>query len=71
MFSLYHNVVGKYTFDACDKRNCINITIVEEVTESFNVTLERAPYLNGRIILDPVIGLVEITENEGRYDIHL
>ena len=45
----------------------MNITIVEE-TKSFNVTLERTPDLNSRIKLDSAVGLVEITEREGRYD---
>ena len=67
-FTGNNNVLGKCIFDACDKRSCVNITIIEGKNESFNVTLERAPDLNSRITLDPVVGLVEITENEGRYD---
>ena len=55
-------------FDECERRSCINITIVDdevpEDTEYFNLNLERNG-LHGRIQLDPVDGLVQITDNDG------
>ena len=54
-------------FDECERRSCINITIVDdevlENTEYFNLTLERNG-LHERIQLDPVDGLVQITNND-------
>ena len=55
-------------FNECERRSCINITIVDdevpENTEYFNLTLERNG-LHGRIQLDRVDGIVEITDNDG------
>ena len=52
-------------FNECERRSCIIIPIVDdevpENTEFFNLTLKR----NGRIQLDPVDGIVEITDNDG------
>ena len=42
----------------------MNISIVD----TLNVTLERTPNLDSRITLDPVNGVVEITENDGVYN---
>ena len=39
-----------------------------EIVESFDVTLERTPDLDSRITLDPVNGVLEIIDNDGRYD---
>ena len=39
--------------------------IVEDVVESLNITLERTPYLDIRITLHPVNGVVEITDDDG------
>ena len=54
-------------FDECERRSCINITIVDdevlEDIEYFNLTLERNG-LHERIQLDPVDGLVQITNND-------
>ena len=54
-------------FEECDRRRCVNVTIVDdkvlEMTESFTVTLERTPGLDSRITLDPVDGVVEITDD--------
>ena len=54
-------------FDECERRSCINITIVDdevpEDTEYFNLNLERNG-LHERIQLDPVDGLVQITDND-------
>ena len=55
-------------FNECEQRSCINITIVDdevlENIEYFNLTLERNG-LHERIQLDPVDGIVEITDNDG------
>ena len=59
-------------FEACQRRRCVNVTIVddevlEREVESFTVTLERTPGLNNRITLNPVDGVVEITDDDGEY----
>ena len=58
-------------FGACQRRSCVTVTIVDddilEMTESFDVTLERTPGLDSRITLNPVDGVVEITDNDGEY----
>ena len=55
-------------FNECERRSCINIPIMDdevlENTEYFNLTLERNG-LHERIQLDPVDGLVQITDNDG------
>ena len=59
-------------FAACCSMSCVNVPIVDDVimenVESFDVTLERTSDLDSRITLDPVNGVVEITDNDGRYD---
>ena len=46
--------------------------VLDDITlgkdESFNITLERTTGLNSRITLDPVNGVVEVADNDGRYD---
>ena len=58
-------------FDACQMKSCVNISIVDDIIqendESFNVTLERTPDLDSRIILVPVNGVVQIIDDDGRY----
>ena len=60
------------SFDECDTRACISITIVDdlmvEMTESFNVTLSRTATLDSRITLNPsqVDGVVEIIDTDGK-----
>ena len=59
-------------FEACQRRRCVNVTIVddevlEREVESFTVTLQRTTGLNNRITLNPVDGVVEITDNDGKY----
>ena len=58
-------------FPACETKQCVNVTIVDddvlENVESFDVTLERTPGLDMRITLDPVDGVVEITDDEGLF----
>ena len=43
------------------------ISTVDKGNESFNVTLERTPDLHSNITLDPAVGVVEITEDDGKY----
>ena len=58
------------TFDACDIRECVNITIVndlvDEPVEEFDVTLERTPGLDSRISLRPVDARVIIHDDDGK-----
>ena len=65
----YDKVSTILTFNKCDTQQCTEIPIVddmmEELTESFSLTLERTPDLDSRITLDPVDGVVEITDNDG------
>ena len=57
------------SFDECDRGMCVSITIVDdsivEMTESFNVTLDRTASLDSRITLGLAEEVVEITENDG------
>lgn len=58
-------------FQACQKRQCINVTIVvdkvvERSLEKFSVTLKRASGLDRRIKLYPVDGEIGITDDDGR-----
>ena len=65
----YGHVSSILAFDTCDTQQCTEIPIKDdmkaELTESFNVTLERTPGLDSRITLDPVDGKIEISDNEG------
>ena len=45
----------------------VDDTILENVVETIEVILESTPGLDSNITLDPVNGVVEITENDGRY----
>ena len=57
-------------FDICDVRQCTNVSIVNdfigEPEEFFFYTLERTPGLDGRIDLDPTMGQVVITDDDGK-----
>ena len=59
------------SFDACQTRHCINVTIVDDLVdeplEYFNFTLERTPDLDTRISLNPVDGRITIIDNDGKY----
>ena len=60
------------TFEPCEMRKCINVTItddltVEELEESFIVRLERDSIINSTIILNPVLAKVTIRDNDGMY----
>ena len=54
-------------FPACETKQCVDVTIVDdevlENVESYHVTLERTLGLDMRITLDPVEGVVEITDD--------
>ena len=57
-------------FEACDRRHCVNITIVddevlERPVESFTVTLERTPFLDSRIERSLAKGEIVIRDNDG------
>ena len=56
-------------FDSCETRQCTNITIMndalEESIESFFVTLERTQDLDPRITLDPAVGEIFVTTDDG------
>ena len=58
------------SFPACDTRQCVNITIVDDLVdepdEIFDVTLERTPGLDSRITLNPVDARVLIRDNDGK-----
>ena len=57
------------SFAACQIRSCVNVSIINDVVlenvESFDVTLERTLGLDSRITLNPVDGVIEITDNDG------
>ena len=61
------------SFDASDLGSCVTVTIIDDLmdepTESFNITLDRSPGLDGRIILRPVEGVIEINDNDGTHNI--
>ena len=56
-------------FGACDRRICVNLTVENdgtlEKTESFEVTLERTPGLDHRILLAPVTAEINIIDDDG------
>ena len=45
------------TIPACSKSNCVNISIVNDNEETFDITLERSPDLNSNIRLGTVHGV--------------
>ena len=56
------------TFKPCDRRRCVNITILDdtqvEIDEIFYVNLERTIGLDRVIRLDPIEGIIQIEEND-------
>ena len=56
-------------FGACQIRECVDITIVDDVVlenvESFLVNLESTPGLDSRITLNRTRAEVQIIDNEG------
>lgn len=59
-------------FNMCQKRSCADVPIVDDLVlendESFSVTLDRTTGLDVRITLDLVEGEIEITDNDGGYE---
>ena len=69
----YGQVLGApLVFPPCERSRCVDIPIVDddvlENSELFSVSLERNG-LDTRITLDPVDGLVEITDNDGTHTV--
>ena len=58
------------TFPACDTRQCVNITIVDDLVnepvEEFDVTLEKPRGLDPRISLNPMDARVVIRDDDGK-----
>ena len=59
------------TFDTCETRCCVNVSIVEDLVdepdEIFNYNLEpTASGLDSRIIITPDMGEVVINDNDGK-----
>ena len=58
-------------FGACEKRQCVNVTIVDdfedELNEIFIYTLEGGPGVTSDIRLNPSAGVIEIVDNDGQY----
>ena len=63
------------SFAACETRQCVNITIVDDLVdepdEEFDVTLERTIGLDPRISLNPVDARVLIEDNDGKSALYL
>ena len=57
-------------FSACERRQCLNVTITEDLvleeTEYFNATLTRTGSLDTRITLDPVNAVINIIDNDSK-----
>ena len=56
-------------FDSCDTRECMNVTVVDDIqvepVENLTYHLTRTPGLDSSIQLDPVNGEIEIVDNDG------
>ena len=61
------------SFAACETRSCADVTIVNDMVdepdpiEFFHYTLGRTFGLDPRISLAPVDGVVEISDDDGKY----
>ena len=57
------------TFDECEKRRCINVTItqdlVDEPDEFFTFHLNRTTDLSPQITLNPMEGRIKIVDDDG------
>ena len=66
----YEALSTNLMFAACEKRRCVNVTIVDdtivEPCEIFYVTLERVPDLNSRISLSSMDAMIEIIDDDGK-----
>ena len=58
-------------FDACAKRQCLMLPIVNddiiEDTESFSINLEKSLGLSNRFTVDPSVKVINITDDDGKY----
>ena len=56
------------TFDECEKRRCVNVSItqdlVDEPDEFFTFHLDRTTDLSSHIDLDPMDGRMEIVDDD-------
>ena len=57
-------------FDECEKRRCVNVSItqdlVDEPDEFFTFHLNRTNDISPRIDLYPVVGRIEIVDDDGK-----
>ena len=67
----YAAVFASLIFEECETRRRVNISIEDDMTleniESFNVILDRLIELDRRIRLDPVIGVIQIIDNDSMF----
>ena len=63
----YGSVSTILRFAACETRQCVDITIVNdtenEPDETFSISLERTSFLSNRITLRPVDGEIVIIDD--------
>ena len=56
-------------YPACTKIGCVNITIINderlELSETFNVTLEKSEGLSNKFVLNPIQGQITIVDDDG------
>ena len=73
MRNLLYLFVLVLPFAPCDKRICVDVPIVDdeivENVDTFEVSLQRPPGLDSRITLSPVDGIIDISDNDGKYDV--
>ena len=59
-------------FAACEMRSCVDVFIMDDKTlgniETIHLTLERTTGLDSRITLNPANGVVEVTDDDGKYN---
>ena len=59
------------SFAECDTRQCVHVTIVDDViveqNEDFSVVLETTPDMYSRITLNPASGHVHIISEDGQF----
>ena len=64
---IYNPLSSLLRIDACQKKRCITIFIVDDVNaddkkETFNVTVDRSENVPPEITIDPAEAVVEISE---------
>ena len=56
-------------YATCAKIDCVNITIINdnrlELSETFNVTLEKSKGLSNKFVLNPIQGQITIMDDDG------